>query len=92
MIVEVEGKSYRTTYFPFFRLKRSKGHDVYTITYPSGRCEQFLVFDVDNPFSALEEYLVFCIKEYLLEGDDMLTCRALCIKNDLNDLLEVVDE
>ena len=89
MIVEYEGKSYRTSYYPFFRIRRGEGFDVYAITYPSGSFEEFLVFDVDNPRPALEDYLAHCIKEYLLEDDDMLTSRALRIKKDLSDMLEI---
>lgn len=91
MIVEYEGTSYKTYYYPFFRIRRGRGFDVYTITYPSCSVEEFLVFDVENPRPALEEYLVHCIKEYLLEDDDMLTSRALRIKKDLMDMLEIIN-
>ena len=92
MIVTYNNITYRTKYYPFFRIRRGKDFDVYSITYPSGNLEEFLVFDIDNAKQALEEYLAFCIKEYLLEEDIMLTNRALCIKNDLKDLLEIVNE
>lgn len=91
MIVAYNNITYRTKYYPFFRIRRGKDFDVYSITYPSGNLEEFLVFDTDDPKPALEDYLTFCIKEYLLEDNDMLTNRALCIKNDLSDLLEIVE-
>lgn len=87
MLVEFEGVRYKTTYYPFFRTRRGNGFDVYNMHFISGITEELLVFEVDNPRPSLVNYLIYCIKEYLLEDDDMLTVRATQIKKDLGEML-----
>ena len=92
MIVETNGVAYRTKYFPFFKIRESSDFDVYSMRLPSGISEEVLILDKENYYEALKEYLSYCIKEFVLEDDLMLTSKALCIKKDLIELLEIIDD
>ena len=86
MRVEYEGKIYETRYFPFFRIKRKDGFQVFGLRYPSGFIERVIVFDTPKYMEELHNYLVFLIKEYILEDDEMLTPYAKRLKEDIYDL------
>lgn len=86
MKVEVEGKTYETKYFPFFRTKRKKHYDVYTLRYPSGFTDKIVVLDKTDYMYELKKYLEFIIKEYLLEDEICLTPQGIRLKNDVYEL------
>jgi hypothetical protein len=86
MQVECEGKIYSTQYFPFFRVKRKNGYQVFGLRYPSGSIERVIVFDTPEYMKELQNYLKFLIKEYILEDDEMLTPYAKRLKEDVHDL------
>lgn len=86
MKVEYQGKIYKTSYFPFFRIKKNGGFQVFGLRYPSGTIERVIVSDTDSYLTELREYLVFLIREYMLEEDDMLTPYAQRLKRDIHDL------
>jgi hypothetical protein len=86
MQVEYEGKIYNTQYFPFFRIKRRDGYQVFGLRYPSGSIERVIVFDTPEYIQELQNYLKFLIVEYILEDDEMLTPYAKRLKEDIYDL------
>jgi len=78
-----KGVPYDTIYSPFFRITKSKDFAVYGIRYPSGQIEDLVVFDQQNYIAELKEHLLFLLKEYGLEDDEMLTERAKDLKKDV---------
>lgn len=86
MIVEVDGISYETQYFPFFRKEKRKDCTIYGLRYPSGNIEDFCVYDGVSYMNEFRVQLKFLIKEYLLEDDDMLTSSAKDLKKDVGKL------
>lgn len=86
MQVEYEGKIYLTQYFPFFRIKRRDGYQVFGLRYPSGFVERVVIADSPEYITDLRNYLKFIIKEYLLEDDIALTPYAKRLKEDINEL------
>lgn len=86
MQVQYEGKIYTTQYFPFFRIKRRDGYQVFGLRYPSGSIERVIVFDTPDYMQELQNYLKFLIIEYILEDDEMLTPYAKKLKEDIRDL------
>jgi hypothetical protein len=89
MKINLNGKIYETKYFPFFRSESHQHFTIYTIRYPSGFVEEMLVFDDKNYMLELREHLVFLLKEYGLEEDDMLTPFAQRLKKDVRDLFGI---
>lgn len=88
MQVQYEGKIYTTQYFPFFRIKRRDGYQVFGLRYPSGSIERVIVFDTPDYMQELQNYLKFLIIEYILEDDEMLTPYAKKLKEDIRDLFD----
>lgn len=88
MIVNVNNRLFETKYFPFFRIEQTEDFDIYTITYPSGFQEEMVVFDQKDYMNCLKCHMGFLISEYALEEDDMLTPRAMKLKNDILDMIE----
>jgi hypothetical protein len=88
MQVEYEGKIYTTQYFPFFRIKKRDGYQVFGLRYPSGSIERVIVFDTPDYMQELQNYLKFLIVEYILEDDEMLTPYAKKLKEDIRDLFD----
>lgn len=88
MQVEYEGKVYTTQYFPFFRIKKRDGYQVFGLRYPSGAIERVIVFDTPDYMQELQNYLKFLIVEYILEDDEMLTPYAKKLKEDIRDLFD----
>lgn len=86
MRIEINNEVYITKYFPFFRVRKSKTFDVFTLRYPSGFVEEVMVFDTKNYMNELKLYLKFLIKEYMYEEDLMLTSFAQRLKRDINEL------
>ncbi len=86
MRVEYEGKIYNTQYFPFFRIKRRDGYQVFGLRYPSGSIERVIVFDTPEYMQELQNYLKFLITEYMLEDEEMLTPYAKRLKEDIHEL------
>ncbi len=86
MEVTYRGITYKTIYDPFYRIERNADYQVFGIKYPSGYTEELIVYDAIEYLPDLKQYLVFLIKEYLLEEDAMLTPRAIKLKEDINDL------
>lgn len=86
MEVEHEGKIYVTQYFPFFRIKRRDGYQVFGLRYPSGHIERVIVLDTPDYISELRDYLRFLIVEYIMEDDEALTPFAQRLKDDVYDL------
>jgi hypothetical protein len=81
-----EGKKYKTQYFPFFRIKKLDGYQIFGLRYPSGRIERIFVMDNASPIPELREYLKFLIKEYVHEENDALTPYARLLKEDIREL------
>jgi hypothetical protein len=86
MRIEYEGKIYNTQYFPFFRIKRRDGYQVFGLRYPSGNIERVIVFDTPEYMQELQNYLKFLIKEYIIEDEEMLTPYAKKLKEDIYEL------
>lgn len=84
-----KGVPYDTIYSPFFRITKSKDFAVYGIRYPSGQIEDLVVFDQQNYIAELKEHLLFLLKEYGLEDDEMLTERAKELKKDVKVLFGI---
>lgn len=89
MLVEVRGRKYETSYFPFFRSVKDKDFDIWYFYSPSGLKRKITIYDRENLFSILEEYLSFLVEEYLLEENDALTPKAMDFKEDLKKLFEL---
>jgi hypothetical protein len=81
-----EGKLYKTQYFPFFRIKKLDGYQIFGLRYPSGRIERIFVVNQKSPISELIEYSKFLIKEYMQEENDALTLHARLLKEDVCEL------
>ena len=86
MQIYIDGITYETKYFPFFRVRKSKHFDVYSLRYPSGFVEEIMIFDTENYMPELKAHLEYLIKEYILEDDIMLTVFAQRLKRDANEL------
>lgn len=86
MEVEVKGKIFVAAYFPFFRTEQHTDFDIWSLRLPSGRVEDIIVFDCDNPLDSLRDYASYLITEYVLEDDDMLTPKAIEFKAELKEL------
>lgn len=89
MKVNYNDKTYETKYFPFFRSEVHPNFTIYTIRYPSGFVEEMLVFDEKNYMEELREHLLFLLKEYGLEEDEMLTPFAQRLKQDVKELFGI---
>lgn len=85
MEVFYKGKKYKTHYFPFFRVKKLHGYQIFGLRYPSGRIERIFIMD-DDPIPELKNYLIFLIKEYIMEDNDALTPYAKSLKEDIYEL------
>jgi len=86
MKIEVDGITYETIYFPFFRKEIGKNYSKYGLRYPSGFIEDFIVFDDADYMTELKKHLTFLVKEYMLEDDEMLTPFAQRLKKDVYEL------
>jgi hypothetical protein len=86
MELDVNGNTYVSSYFPFFRMEQHEGFDVWGLRLPSGKIEDVLVFEQDQPLTSLKDYTRFLINEYILEEDDTLTPRAIQFKKELEEL------
>jgi len=86
MKIEVDGITYETIYFPFFRRGGGKNYTKYGLRYPSGFIEEFFVFDDSNYMIELKNHLTFLVKEYMLEDDEMLPPFAKRLKKDVYEL------
>jgi hypothetical protein len=83
---EYKGKNYKTLYFPFFRIKRLEGYQIFGLRYPSGKIERVFIIDDANILETLKDYLKFLIDEYILEDDEILTPYAKKLKEDIYEL------
>ena len=86
MELEVNGKQFVASYFPFFRMEQHEDFDVWGMRLPSGQIEDVLVFEQDQPLISLTDYTRFLINEYILDDDDALTPRAIEFKKQLEEL------
>jgi len=86
MKLEVNGKMFVASYFPFFRMERHEDFDVWGLRLPSGQIEDVLVFEQDRPLISLTDYARYLINEYVMEDDDALTPRAIQFKRQLEEL------
>ena len=86
MELEVNGKQFVSSYFPFFRMEQHEDFDVWGMRLPSGQIEEVLVFEQDQPLISLTDYTRFLINEYVMEDDDALTPRAIEFKRQLEEL------
>jgi hypothetical protein len=89
MKVDHGGVTYETTYYPFFCIEQHDDFDVYTVKYPSGFVEEILVFDTNTPQYELESHLQFLLREYALENDELLTPKAMELKQDVRRLFGI---
>jgi hypothetical protein len=90
MRVLVEGRTYESTYFPFFLKKQRLDYSIYTFRLPSGAIEEIFVFDRNNYLQELQDYVKYMIEQFVLEDDAMLTPRAQQLKRDLSELFRQV--
>ncbi len=86
MKLEVKGRHFVASYFPFFRVEQHEDFDVWGMRLPSGQIEDVLVFEQDQPLISLTDYTRFLINEYVMEDDDALTPRAIEFKKQLEEL------
>lgn len=89
MRIDLDGVTYDTIYYPFFRIEQHDDSDVYTIRYPSGLTEEILVFETNKPQPELQSHLLFLLKEYALEDDQLLTSEAMELKRDVRKLFGI---
>lgn len=90
-MIEVDGKRFKLSYYPFFRIKSKGNFAVFGMRLPSGQIKEVLVFNDESPIVALKEYCQFLVKEYVLEDDIMLTPKALELKTELMELFNELD-
>ena len=86
MELEVNGKYFVASYFPFFRMEQHEDFDVWGLRLPSGRVEDVLVFEQAQPLKSVTDYARFLINEYILEEDGALTPKAIIFKRELEEL------
>ena len=86
MHIEVNGKYFVASYFPFFRMEQHEDFDVWGMRLPSGQIEDVLVFEQEQPLISLTDCARFLINEYVMEDDDALTPRAIEFKRQLEEL------
>jgi hypothetical protein len=88
MIVDVHGKRFVASYFPFFRKKRYEDFEEWGLRLADGSVSEvtMLVFNTDKPIPEIYENAAWLINEYILEEDDMLTQRALNLKRQLMEI------
>jgi hypothetical protein len=84
--VEYKGKIYSTLYFPFFRIRKAGGYQIFGLRYPSGSIDKVIVSDDERYMQELRNYLVFLIDHYMMEDDDVLTPYAIRLKRDIYEL------
>lgn len=86
MEVSYEGKTYKTQYVPFFRIKKLDGYQIFGLRYPSGYVERVFIIDNRSPIPELKEYLKYLVKEYVVEDREALTPYAQRLKDDIHEL------
>jgi len=88
MIINVQGKQFVASYYPFFRVKKYGDFETWALRLPSGRIEDpaVIIFVNENPLESLIKYAEYLINEYILEDDEALTPRAIEFKRDLKEL------
>lgn len=87
MKINVDGCTYETIYYPFFRIQRFVDEfDLYTLRLPSGHIEEIPVFETDQPTNELVSHLAFLLKEFAFENDQALTPKAKDMKRDVRAL------
>jgi hypothetical protein len=64
MRVLVEGRTYESTYFPFFLKKQRLDYSIYTFRLPSGVIEEIFVFDRNNYLQELQDYVKYMIEQF----------------------------
>ena len=90
MKINVDGKTYETLYYPFFRVERhEEGFDIYTLRLPSGYVEEIPIFETKQPCDELKAHLTFLLREFALEEDDALTPKAMDMKRDVRALFGI---
>jgi hypothetical protein len=88
MRVEVAGRHFVATYFPFFRVKRNDDFDEWGIRLVDGSVSDLtvIVFDHEKSVQELHENARWLINEFILEEDEMLTPKARKLKQSLMEI------
>ena len=88
MIVDVDGKRFVASYFPFFRTERHEDFDVWGLRLADGSTSEMsvIVFDPKDTVAELNENAKWLINEYILEDDAALTPRAIALKKELMEI------
>lgn len=88
MIVNVNGKRFVASYFPFFRAERHDDFDVWGLRLTDGSTSEMsvIVFESKDAVAELHANAKWLINEYVLEDDVALTPRAITIKKELMEI------
>ena len=88
MIVNVNGKRFVASYFPFFRTDRHEDFDVWGLRLADGSTSEMsvIVFEPKDAVVELHANAKWLINEYVLEDDAALTPRAIAIKRELMEI------
>lgn len=88
MIIDVSGKRFVASYFPFFRTERHEDFDVWGLRLADGSTSDMsiIVFEPENTVTELYDNAKWLINEYILEDDCALTPRAITIKRELMEI------
>lgn len=89
MNICIDNVTYKTSYYPFFRIEQHEDFDVYSLRYPSGLVEEIIIFDKGSPIDELETHLIFILNHYGLENDESLTPKAMELKQDVRRLFGI---
>lgn len=89
MKIHHQNKTYDTVYSPFCRVSKCKDFAIFSLRYPSGKIEDMVVFNQEDFIPELKAHLLFLLKEYALEKDEMLTEKAKELKEDVKALFGI---
>jgi hypothetical protein len=88
MNVNVNGRHFVASYFPFFRTEQGNDFDLWSIRFVDGSISDMtiLVFEPNNAISELHENARWLIDEFILEEDEALTPKAQRLKQNLMEI------
>ena len=88
MIIDVGGKRFVSSYFPFARTDGNEDFDVWNLILSDGSISEssIIVFEPKDADSELHTNAKWLINEYILEDDDALTPRAIAFKKELMEI------
>jgi hypothetical protein len=86
MIIEYDNKIFETRYFPYFRIKKAKGYQVFGVRFPSGFIDRIIVSDDSDMMETFRVHLEYLVHEYMMEDDEALTPHGKKLKEDVYEL------